>query len=393
MQCQIMHIRHHQRRRCTKLVTCCNQILSYTDNYKYLGYYLNEFLSHNKTIEMLNASAQRSFGRVVNIFKSLKNMGIKTFETLYSSYVTPIANYSSAIWGFKESHENQVLQNRVARYYLGVNKFTPVAATSLEMDWLDPKFNRWIEIVRYHNRLVEMKPNRLPVRIYNWEKSLNVQGWVKDCEFILNYCNMGDYSGIENVCDLDVLYSRLKKLNRDKWWLDAHGKSKLRTYIRIHDTENVQSIVKRNMPRSQRSFISKFKCGVLPIALETGRWTDVKEEKRLCIICPGKHVETEDHFLTVCPALKHTRDLNFGRLNAIRDISSKKGIDKMKEMFKPDLIKATARMIEEMFDTRKSLMYEATKNGNPTVAVDVDELDDNDVTDGDSAESDSNSED
>ena len=64
-------------------------------------------------------------------------MGIKTFETLYTSYVTPIANYGSAICGFKESHDAQVLQNRVARYYLGVNKFTPVAATSIELDWLD----------------------------------------------------------------------------------------------------------------------------------------------------------------------------------------------------------------------------------------------------------------
>ena len=142
-----MHIQHYQKQRCSKPVTCCGQILPYTDNYKYLGYYLNEFLSHNKNIDILNASAQRSFGRVVNVFKSLKNMGIKTFETLFQSYVTPIANYSCDIWGFKDSHDNQVLQNGVACYYLGVNKFMPVAAMYIELDWMDPKFIRWIEIV------------------------------------------------------------------------------------------------------------------------------------------------------------------------------------------------------------------------------------------------------
>ena len=122
--------------------------------------------------------------------------------------------------------------------------------------------------------------------------------------------------------------------------------------------------MKRNLPRSQRSIISKLKCGVLPIALETGRWTDVKEEKRLCVFCPSKCVETEEHFLTVCTVLDDVRESDLTQLNAIRDISSLKGIDKMKEMFKPDLIKATARMVEEMFQTRKSLMYEAVVEDN-----------------------------
>ncbi len=122
---------------------------------------------------------------------------------------------------------------------------------------------------------------------------------------------------------------------------------------------SVQSIVKKNLLRSQRSLISKLKCGVLPIALETGRWTDIPIEKRTCSICPDRPVETEEHFLTVCPALDEVRTRNLTRLNNIRDISTLKGITKMKEMFMPDMIKTTARMIEEMYEARNSLMYQA----------------------------------
>ena len=168
---EILHTRNPQKPRCSKSVYCGNEKLNYTSTYKYLGYYLNQHLSHSNTIETLTSSAQRSIGRVVQLFKGLKNMGIRTFETLYRSYVLPIMNYGSAVWGFKEARESQVLQNRVGHFYFGVNKFTPVATTSLELDWLDPKFTRWLEILRYKNQLLKMKDTHLPVKVYKWENS------------------------------------------------------------------------------------------------------------------------------------------------------------------------------------------------------------------------------
>ncbi len=101
-------------------------------------------------------------------------------------------NCGSAIWSFKEARESEVLQNRVGRFYLGVNKFTPVATTSLELDWLDPKFGRWLEILGYKNWLSKMNPSRLPVKVYKWENSLKIKGWVQDLKHILSYCNMDD---------------------------------------------------------------------------------------------------------------------------------------------------------------------------------------------------------
>ncbi len=223
---QVVHVRHPQKKRCTTPVYCCNEQLAYTDTYKYLGYYINEHLSFNNTVTTLTKSASRSFGRVVNILKKLKNLGFKSYQTLYHSYVTPIMNYCSAIWGFSEQHDPQVLQNRVSRFFLGVNRYTAVAATSTELDWLDPKFQRWLEIIRYKNRLATMDPDRLPVKIYKWEESLNHKGWVKDLKFILHYCNMPESTDLDAVCDLDVAESRLKQINRDKCWVECHGKPK-----------------------------------------------------------------------------------------------------------------------------------------------------------------------
>ncbi len=108
---QIVHVRNHQKPRCKIELKCGDKGLNYVSDYKYLGYTINEFLSPTKTVEALTAGASRSFGRVVNIFKKIKNMGIKSYETLFQTYVVPIMNYASGVWGFGDQSQPQLLQN------------------------------------------------------------------------------------------------------------------------------------------------------------------------------------------------------------------------------------------------------------------------------------------
>ena len=112
---QVVHKRNYQKPRATPPLCCCGQKLEYTDRYKYLGYILNECLSKDKCVEALNSAASRSFGRIVNMFKVLKNMGINTYEMLFGSYMQPIMNYATGFWGSSEQSSAQVLQNRIQR--------------------------------------------------------------------------------------------------------------------------------------------------------------------------------------------------------------------------------------------------------------------------------------
>lgn len=86
----------------------CDQRLEYVSDYKYLGCWINEFLSNEKTVESLTSAASRSFGRIVNIFKSMGDMGYETYHTLYHSSVLPVANYAAGVWGFKNYPAPQV---------------------------------------------------------------------------------------------------------------------------------------------------------------------------------------------------------------------------------------------------------------------------------------------
>ena len=132
------------------------------DNYKYLGCWVNEFGNDSKTVESLTSAAGRSFERMVGLFKQLGNMGYSTYCTLYETYVLPIVNYGAGVWGFDLFTAPQVLQNRIKRYYLGVHRYSANASTSMEMNILSIRYSRWLEVLRYFNRLMTLDDHRLP---------------------------------------------------------------------------------------------------------------------------------------------------------------------------------------------------------------------------------------
>ena len=121
--------------------------MAYVSEYKYLGCWINEFLSHKRTVDALTSATGRSFGRIVNIFKHMGDMGYETYSTLCDSYVLPVANYAARVWGFGVFPAPQVLQNRIQHFYLGVHRFAPLPATWTEMDWLDMRHLRWLEVL------------------------------------------------------------------------------------------------------------------------------------------------------------------------------------------------------------------------------------------------------
>ena len=91
------------------------------------------------------------------------------------------------MWGFKEYQPARVLQNKVARFYLGTHTFTPLAAVCLELDWLDIRYIRWLEMLRLKNRIVEMHAHTWPRLIWEWELNSTGDTWANEVKFILNY--------------------------------------------------------------------------------------------------------------------------------------------------------------------------------------------------------------
>ena len=85
--------------------------------------------------------------------------------------------------------------------------------------------------------------------------------------------------------------------------------SRLRVYNTIvTPSHNPANFVKDRLNRQQRSLISKLRSGTLPIAIETGRYTNTPENLRLCRSCNSGSIENELHFIFQCDAYNVIRE-------------------------------------------------------------------------------------
>ena len=135
--------------------------------------------------------------------------------------------------------------------------------------------------------------------------------------------------------------------------------SKLCTYVLVKDFADIGVMVRADLPHNQRSILSKFLCGILPIEIETGRFHDIKRHLRFCKVCDSKtQIEDEIHFLHICPKLKKARDEHLVPLRAgFEGDATKDFVGFTRYLLQEGNIREFARVLEAMHMFRKDLLF------------------------------------
>lgn len=81
--------------------------------------------------------------------------------------------------------------------------------------------------------------------------------------------------------------------------VSGNGYNKLRTYCMFKPEFSVEEYCRIILPRKHMSALCKFRCGVAPIRIETGKYENFSVEKLVCPFCPN-YVEDEKHVLLNC---------------------------------------------------------------------------------------------
>ncbi len=243
---QVVHVRNPQRPSCDKDFYLDMHEMIYVSDYKYLGCWVNEFLNNSRTVEALTSATGRSFGRIVN----MGDMGYETYSTLCDSYVLSVANYAAGVWGFKDYPAPQVLQNKMQRFFLGIHTYAPLPALHYEMDWLEMRKMRWLEIIRLFKHIVSMSNERLPRCILAWDYKSRAKGWLGDLLSVCTSVAIPIPDEIRFVYDMEPIKSIMVKLNRDEWKSAAENMSKLCTYVKIRDFCEISQLVQVNLKRN-----------------------------------------------------------------------------------------------------------------------------------------------
>ena len=83
-----------------------------------------------------------------------------------------------------------------------------------------------------------------------------------------------------------VNLEHVKKMFNDKHQQERNEKlhtvSKLRTYVTFKSNYETEIYSNLNICKAERSHLAQFRCAVLPLKIETGRFLGLNVEDRLC---------------------------------------------------------------------------------------------------------------
>ncbi len=167
------------------------------------------------------------------------------------------------------------------RFFLGVNKFTPIKALYGDIGWLMPKYHRCLSMVRLWNRLVSLNDSRLTRAVFLQHVAINMENWSSEIQNIIIEFGLEHSFNTLSRVDLNLFKDKLYKRNVKTWKDTLMFKEKLRTHVQFKTEFSTENYIQEFMHRG-RSLLAQFRAGVLPLEIECGRWRGIPVEERVC---------------------------------------------------------------------------------------------------------------
>lgn len=361
---KVIHFRSVSTTLCNHNFFCGDMHIEMTDKYKYLGLWFQENLDMKFATSELSKSASRALSVLYAKFKCAGGMAYDVYSKLYTSLVEPILFYCSGIWGLTEFSKINTVQNKACRYFLGVGKNAANIATRGDMGWTGCFVKQKLECCRLYCKLTNITESRLVKTVFTWSKS-HGKCWEKRfLKFVheIGLSNLFEPNYINVASTLKQCKFKLIELDKANWKLDLFNDSgqingnKLRTY-RLYKTEiQTESYVKLPISRDHRRILAMFRCGNLPLHIETGRFARPKTpvEQRTCFHCIDS-VEHELHFLIDCPFYDDIRRKLFQKANRCNsDFYSYNSVEKLIFLMNNiNMQSLVASTLYDMFQRRK----------------------------------------
>jgi hypothetical protein len=257
------------------------------------------------------------------------------------------------------------------RYFLGVGKYTPNAAVIGEMGWKPSSVKQWGSVVRHFCRMSKMDSGRINQKIFDWARrsasSRCKNQYFRICKMFRSIeININDVHVFSAKRIVEMVENKLRSVELDKWKQSLNrndtnrntGGNKLRTYSLFKDTPVVEKYLKYNLPFHHRSSLTKFRCGVAPIRLETGRYENLHVNDRTCFNCTT-NVEDEIHVILHCPVYNDIREdllVKIRQINTVFDTLS--DMEKLCYVLNNfEIVKYSAKACYQILQLRRLRLY------------------------------------
>jgi len=367
---KVVHFRPQSTPRSAQGFMCGQDNIDIIDQYKYLGLILTEHLDYQITAKMVAQSASRALGLVIAKSKAYGGMPFDCYTKLYEAMVQSIINYGAAVWGTREFSCISAVYHRASRYFMGLGKYAPNAAVQGDMGLKLPIHHQWVCVTRQWCRMINMTSSRVNKKVFEWACELNKLNWSGRIRKMYTNLHVSHLSNInQSVC----LHSAVRevsgalkeyteqlwqeKLNREQAVRGA-SRNKLRTYRSFKKDFFTEPYLRTVLNKKHRSALAKFRCGVAPLHIETGRYVGRSLNDRVCFNCPTE-IASEEHVILFCDIYSDLQLELYTYASGIKpDFMAFLPQDKLQFLLNDaSIVKKTAKTLNDILESRRSFLY------------------------------------
>ena len=303
-----------------------NRIIEETDEYKYVGtIFSNKRDRFQKNVSAKIDSARKAIYAARKMAREAvgSQLPMELYLKIFDTQIRPILDFGCEVWSNgKLSAEIEKVHTDYLKQTLGVKQQTPHLAIYGETGRYPLHIKQQEMLLKYWLRLLSLDKENPLYKVYielvNLDK-LGHKTWCMNIKSILENIDLFHlWDNQEQLTDkndhLGVMRDMKNRLcdRYSTYWenavIDTQKHAKLRTYRLFkvkHCKEPYISIYFNNV---LKKCISKFRVSSHRLGIETGRYDKKPAEERICVHCPGQHIDNEIHFLTEC--VYHSQDRN-----------------------------------------------------------------------------------
>ena len=269
-------------------------------------------------VKALSEQALKAANQLLALSKRM-SFDVKTKLKLFDSLVSPILLYASEVWGIYEYEHIDKIHIKFCKNILGVRTQSPNYAVygdlgryPLSVIAKERSIKFWLKILANNNSLTF---NLFQTQIDDLDalaqpsRFKHKRSWAQGIKSLLDnlgFSQMWHNQLIEIQC-FGIIMNRIRDHFTQHWFANISNSSKLEYYCQFKTEFKMEKYVECISNDKLRSELAAFRLSAHNLDIERGRHINVPRENRICRLCSMSMVESEFHFLLVCPRYSYIR--------------------------------------------------------------------------------------
>lgn len=290
-----------------------DSILQVATYYKYLGILLSSRNSWFRCQKTLANQASKAWFAVKSKLSNFGDVKPDILTKIFDCKILPILLYGSELWFSHASQDIEIVHNKFCKFVLNLPIQAPNCFVRSELGRHTITPYKYLRAIKYWLRIIHLPADRLPKICYKFQSrwtETNIDCWAFQVRDLLFRTGFGDVWLNQGVGRIEIFIkhfkTRLLDIDMQTQNSDIQDMDRLRTYKILKNNfqcENYLFMVKHRMFRTA---LVKFRGSLLKLECNEGRYRNIPFNERLCPLC-HTDIETEYHFLLVCPSLNQLR--------------------------------------------------------------------------------------